>query len=66
MRRGNAFAFPLYAFMLMQSLTAANLPSLSMNAAILSNLSLAILFFVGLRLVERPGADGRAVDAAPA
>ena len=65
-RRGNAFAFPLYAFMLMQSLTAANLPSLSMNAAILSNLSLAILFFVGLRLVERPGADGRTVDAAPA
>lgn len=58
--RGNLFAFPLYAFMLMQLLTASSLPSLSMNAAILSNISLAFVYFIGGRILQRSDKPVRA------
>lgn len=63
--RGNIFAFPLYVFMLMQLMLAASLPSLSMNAAILSNVALGLLYFVGNWCLTRCGEDAGATAAAP-
>ena len=63
--RGNLFAFPLYAFMLMQLLTASSLPSLSMNAAILSNLSLAFVYLIGGWTLTRRGSPARVTVLSP-